>query len=297
MIKYWKSSLVIMQNKAILIASAVLVLSLFVSCNKSKTDAGKGKIIASVKDSYLFESDLMGLISTPVSKDDSIRIVEDFIDKWIHDELVYQKALVNLSKEEKDKTKEIDNYYKALITYEYENKLLQQQLLEEISEEEIESYYTENADQFILRKCIMQVIFLKLKNDAPDLDEVRKWYVSDDNSDHDLLFQYCLGNAELFNLDDEKWFFIDEVSTQIPLAENQCDHFSNNMHLESSDSIYTYLLRIKNIKKEGSVSPLEFEHERIKNTILHKKSLEFIKNVHEEIYTDGIKKKLFKIYE
>ncbi|MBT5530091.1 MAG: hypothetical protein HOK35_13100 [Cytophagia bacterium] len=299
--KYLQNLLPIIQNKAFQLLLSLLFLTSLTGCKylngEKKAGSDHGKTIATVGDVSLFEADLDGIINSFVSHEDSVRIRKNFIDNWIKDELVYQKALSNLTKTEKDKTKEIDNYYRALITYEYENKLIKQQLSDEITEDEIIEYYEKNNDQFILQKCIMQVIFIKLKNDAPDITKVKQWYLSDKNADHDLLFQYCLGNVELFNLDDEKWFFIDDVKVQIPLKSADCISYYNNMSIESSDSLFTYLLRIKKIKKEGGISPIEFEHERIKQTILHKKSLEFLKEVNNQIYTDGIKKKHFKIYE
>ena len=299
--KYLQNLLIITPAKTPQFLLIVFLLMFLTGCQyvnrDKKATPDHGEIIARVHDVYLYESDLQGIISSPVSNEDSIRYINDFVNNWVKKELVYQKALSNLTKLEKNKSKEIENYYRELITYEYENKLIRQQLSDDISDEEITAYYEANPDQFALKKCIMQVVFLKLKNDAPDMNKVKQWYLSDNNADHDLLLQYCIGNAELFNLDYEKWFFIDEVSTQIPMSTSDCSKFYDNMHMESSDSNYTYLLRVRKIKKEGAISPIEFEFERIKKTILHKKSLEFIKEVYNQIYTDGIKKKHFKIYE
>jgi len=275
-------------------------LFLLQSCNLINRRKGenedKGKIIAKVHDLYLYESDLQGIITRPVAKDDSIRIIKEFIDNWVKEQLVFKKALKNLSKGEKNKDKELKDYYKALITYAYESKVVEQRLNKDISEEEINEYYENNKEIFTLDKCLIQARFLKIPADAPDQKAVTRWFTSKKDADYDLLLQYCMGNAIMFNLDEKKWFYYDEINAIIPLDIN-CDQITANKMIEYADSSHIYLLQIEGYKPRGSASPKEFVHENIINAILHKRRLSLINEVHKQIFEEGVSRNYYKIYE
>lgn len=270
--------------------SVFLIVFLFSCKNRSKNDNDQDKkVVVRVHDTYLYENDLENIFVSGMSKEDSIDKRETFINNWIKDQLVFHKALVNLTDEEKDKSDELEKYYQSLITYEYQTKVINQRLQEKVTEEEIQEYYNKNPGYFVLNRCIIRLIFLQLQNNAKDLKKVREWYKSDEVEKRDQLHQYCLVNALQYNLDDTKWFYLDDLQMDIP-GFNSCIDLEQNKSFELSDSNYLYLISIKDVLKEGDQSPIEFEREKIKNIILHKKSTDLIKSIEDQIVEEGIKK-------
>jgi len=299
--KYLRSLSIIINRNKYFTLFLLTILIIAEGCDKGRNaSAGKkekGKIVAEVKGTYLYESDLIQLINKPISKEDSVQMVKDFIDQWIKEQLVFQKAMNNLSNEEKDKEKELQEYYKNLIIYEYENKLVRQKLDTTVSQEEIEQFYENNRSQFVLKKCMLQAIFLKVSKLAPDLDKVRKWYQSNKSEDIDLLHQYCIGNAALFNIDETKWYYYDELTSIMPIANYDCESLRKNQAIELSDSLNYYFISIHEVKPKGTFMPIDFARDLIENTILHQRKTELLKKTREGIYEEGIRKKHFKIYE
>ena len=51
-----------------------------------------------------------------------------------------------------------------------------------------------------------------------------------------------------------------------------------------------YLVRIKKYKIKNSVSPIDLERTRIKNIILNKRKLAFLKKVETELYQNALAK-------
>jgi len=267
---------------------------LFEKDEKQAVDAEK---VAEVHGSILYKSDLKHLFTSYISEKDSIRIVNEFIDQWIRHQLLYQKALSNLTKEEKNKENELEEYYQSLIIYEYEKKIARQQLDTVISEEEKNDFYENNRSQFVLRKCILRSVFLKVINNAPDLNKVRKLIASNNDKDIDLLHQYCVGNAEVFNIDDTKWFYLDEVSNIIPLNADDCSSIAAGQTREINDSLYTYFIKVYEIKAKGAFAPFTFAQEQIESAIIYQRKIELLKKIREKVYEEGIRKKYFKVYE
>ena len=62
-----------------------------------------------------------------------------------------------------------------------------------------------------------------------------------------------------------------------------------------NDKFY-YLVNIKDFKIRESLSPLSFETDNIKNTIINKRKLELIQKMHKEVYDEAVKNNDFKIY-
>ena len=287
-----------MYYKQLLTGSLILLLlSSLLSCSNRKNEKKLGeKVVVKVHDSYLYEKDINNIFVEGLSKEDSIEKRETFINNWIKEQLVFHKALKNLSEEEKNKQEELDKYYHSLITYEYQTKLINQKLSKEVSEQEIQDYYNKNPRYFVLNRCIVRLIFIQLPKNAKNMKDVKKWYKSDEVEKRDKLHQYCLTNALQYNLDDRKWFYMDDLKVDIPGFQT-CSNLSKNSNFELSDSNYIYLVSIKDILKEGDISPLEFEYEQIKNIILHKKSTELIKNIENQIFEEGIKKNYIQYEE
>lgn len=294
-------SIITKRNKhvAVLLLSSSLMIIL-INCSSIKQrdlPEKQGKIIAKVKDKVLYDTDIQHLFKEKLPSDDSIRIVKEYIDKWINQELLFQKALSNLTKDEKNKDKELNEYYQSLVIYEYEKKILIQNLDTTVNEEEITDFYNNNRSQFMLRKCILRGVFFKLRINAPDLQRVRKLYTSRNADDLDILHQYCVGNADFYNMDEKKWYYLDEVSNIIPMNADDCSGLTGRLNEEISDSLYHYFINIFEIKQRGTFAPLEFAREQIITAILYQRKNELIEKIRKDVYNEGVRKKFFKIYE
>ena len=60
-----------------------------------------------------------------------------------------------------------------------------------------------------------------------------------------------------------------------------CINYNSNPYIEIDDSTSTYCVNIKEFRKAGTTSPIEFEKERIKQMILHKRKIELITRMEE----------------
>ena len=99
-----------------------------VSCDYFKQDIDK-KPIARVNESYLFEEDIRELITDETSEEDSILIVNNFINRWATKQLLIDQSLINLPEEQQDQFNElVDEYRIDLFTEAYKNVIVSRQL-------------------------------------------------------------------------------------------------------------------------------------------------------------------------
>lgn len=268
-----------------------------ISCTSENGQNENRKPVARANDSYLYQDDIQNIVPKGTSQKDSIELVKKFIDNWVREQLVIQKAENNLNDAQKNVEKQLEAYRNSLITYTYEKELVKQKLDTTVTNEEIEQYYNNNKSNFELKDNIIKVIYVKVNKKAPGINKLEKWYKSDLTKDKEQLAEYCHQFAENFYLDDNSWLLFDDLLKEIPIQTYNKELFlQNNRLVEVSDSLYNYYLNIKGFKIRNSSSPLSFEKDNIKNIILNKRKLQLVTKMKEDIYNDALNNQNIEIY-
>src|SRR5262245_52684774 len=121
-----------------------LVAFLFItnSCRFfEKQETENRTVIARAYDYKLYDEDLLSVVPSGVSAEDSVANVRNFIDSWTRQKTLLHHAEKSLNDEKKNVTKELEEYRNSLITYAYETDLISKNLDTAISEEEITGFY------------------------------------------------------------------------------------------------------------------------------------------------------------
>ncbi len=268
-----------------------------VSCNTKATKDNNKVAIARAGSSYLYADDIGNIVPKGTPSKDSLELLKKYIDNWIHESLVVQKAENNLTDEQKDVDKQLQDYRNSLITYAYEKELVRQKLDTLISIQDIEKYYAANQNDFQLKDNIIKVIYIKVNKKAPNQAKLKQLYKSDNPKDKEQLAGYCHQFAENFYLDENSWLLFDDLLKEIPIQTYNKELFlQNNRYVEVSDADNNYFLNIKGFKIRNSISPLSFEKENIKNIILNKRKLQLITKMKEDVYNEALNNKKTEIY-
>ncbi len=275
----------------------IILIYFFAGCNNSP-DADVSRVaIAKAGNNYLYADEIKNIVPLNTPAKDSLELLNKYIDNWIHDALVIQKAENNLTDEQKNVEKQLQEYRNSLITYAYENELVKQKLDTTVSDQEIEKYYTSNASDFQLKDNIIKVIYVKVNKKAPNIAKLKQLYKSESPKDKEQLASYCHQFALNFYLDDNSWLLFDDLLKEIPIQTYNKELFlQNNRYVEVSDSTSSYFLNIKGFKTRNSISPLSFEKENIKNIILNKRKLQLISKMKEDVYNDAANNSKIEIY-
>lgn len=273
----------------------LVVISL--ACSSENEDDGK-HAIAKVNNQYLYLEDLDGVVPKDATEEDSTLLMDNYVQSWIKENLILQKAELHLKENQKDFNKQLEDYRKSLIIYSYEKELIKQKLDTTVSLDEIESYYEQNKRRFVLKDDIVKVKYLKVLKTAPKVKKIRKIYKSNKSEDNELLKELAHQYSEKFHLDDSLWILFDELKMEVPLQASQSQGFLKNVkNIEVDDSLSFYFVTIKDYKLEKDVSPLSFELNNIKNIIINRRKLKLINKIKAELYQEAFLDKDIEIYE
>ena len=256
-------------------------------------------MVARAGDAYLYKSDLLGLTSSGMTSQDSLEIVNRFVDDWIKEELFIQEAANNVNIDLGEIERKVAKYRFTLISFEYQKQRIEQMLNREITDDEVVAYYEENLDNFILRQNIVRGRYVKLALEAPKKTDVKRWIKSRREQDLESLRDYCVQFANNYSLEDSTWLKFDEVIKNSPFStiSNKVQFLRTNRYIEEADSAYLYLFKIDEYKISDEVSPLEFVREDIKNIIINKRKVALTKGLENDIYERAKENEDFEIYE
>ena len=143
-------------------------------CGQEHDHKGRTPLVE-VAGEYLYKEDLQAALPFHISKDDSVLFAEHYIKNWVEDVLLFDKAEGNIPDNAKI-AKLVENYRRALIMHTYQEELVNQKLANEISDEEISTYYEKNKELFHTEHPFVKGLFIKVPLHSQDLASVRKWY-------------------------------------------------------------------------------------------------------------------------
>jgi hypothetical protein len=263
----------------------------------TKTEVAGDKILAQVGEKKLLQSEIAQIIPKNIELEDSTLMANDYIRKWVKQELLIQKANENLTLEQKNLTKEIEEYRNSLIIYKYKNELMNQQMDTVVTKTQIEQYYNENPDNFKLNTNIVKAVFIKIPLQVANTKLIKELVDDDSDEGKNALREYSIQYAKSFDFFNDNWVNFDVVKNNIPgNISDEKQFLDRNNQIELKDSIYYYLVTIQDYKLKNELAPVEYVENNIKNLILNKRKIEFLKQVEENVYKEGVRQNKFKIY-
>ncbi|MCB0487357.1 MAG: peptidyl-prolyl cis-trans isomerase [Cyclobacteriaceae bacterium] len=256
------------------------------------------KAVARVNDTYLYLDELEGIVTANTPKEDSAGRMTAYVNSWIRKQLLINEALKRIDINEAEVERKILDYRYSLIGYQFQKLYIQQNLTDSVSDQEIETYYTQNIDNFILKQNIIKGTFIKVPQGAPRVNRVKDLIFSNKQKDRDDLRSYCLSFSSAYHLSDSSWIEFDKLVVNSPLAEipNKIQFLKSYPYYETSDAGFLYYLKIDAYKISDNVSPLEFVKEDIKNIIINKRKVELARKLEEEVYENAAESKDFEIF-
>ena len=245
---------------------------------------------------FLYQEDMEQALPYGISGADSVRFVEKFVQKWLEEQALYEKAEHNVRGDEKIE-RMVSEYRRTLVMNNYEHMLLLQKMNEELTEEELQGYYEENKQLFILEESVIKGVLIKVPIASPGLKDLKKWYKDKSDEALEELEKYAFRNSVLYEYFYEHWVPVSELEGKIivNLAELSSD-FDSHRNIEVEDGEYCYLLHIDEFIPEGKEMPYDLARHEIINLLANKRRVEFMNKVKQDLYNQSMEMGRIKYY-
>ncbi len=269
----------------------------FVSCDffKKKDDR---QPIARVNDAYLYKEDVADLVPEGASKQDSLVIVNAYINRWARQLLLMDGALLNLSeKKQEDFSKLIEQYKNDLYTKAYLEALVKKNIDTVVNIDEAKVFYDANKESFKLNDDLLQLRYISLPLNPIDLDTITNRFRRFEAKDKRYLDSISL-QFRSYSLNDSLWVKFSQVVEKVPVVtqESKGQLLKKSNFLQLKDSLNLYLMQVNDIRLQNDYAPLEYVNKSIKQIVINKRKLELIKQLENDISKDAIKNNKFQIY-
>jgi uncharacterized protein YeeX (DUF496 family) len=254
--------------------------------------------VAEVGKVVLHYDELPQLIRSGMSHEDSIAIIQNYVNRWAKRELLLQRAENNLPQETRNEiASQLEETRANLVIYHYQRQMMLEKMDTVLSDAELENYYAANEKSFILNSNIIKALFIKLPAETPDIERIKTLARSNDQNDLQTLERICYQFAEKFDDFNEDWVLMDRLSLELPQDIQNAENFlRRTTFYESADSLSLYLVSIRDYRLRSTLAPFEFVKDDIKRIIINSRRFEFIQSLENAIYNEALKEKSFKIY-
>ena len=279
-----------MKKHPLFISISILIFS----CSNINND-NSNDLIARAGENFLYQNNLPSFSS----RQDSLLRYKNFIELWAKEKLLYDLSITNLSQSKKNELDLLIEKFKIdLYINSYKDLIVNSRIDSIVTNEEIESYYNANIDNFALNETLLKYRYLKVPSDNININRIRRYIQRLSNDDRDFLDSLNFQFAEL-KVNDSVWFAERDVISSIEFINqtNKSNFMRVNRLYEIKDDQYINYFIVKDLLKSGNIPPLSYLYDRIKLNIINQRKIDLIENINKEILNDALKSSKYEIYK
>ena len=286
-----------MRRGIYIIASISIVLPALSSCRAISSFLRGGEVVAEVSGEKLYRSDLDAVIPKGISQEDSTYLARQYINTWASEMVYLGIAEQQLSKTEKDVTKELEDYRKSLLKYRYEQLYVNERLDTAVSDDLVEEYYNAHQEKFVLGRPLVKARFLSISDESPAKDQIRKRMSSGEVEDLIEADSLAYSSALKFTTWSDEWVDVTVLAREFQLDYETLLGQVKNKWIEKVDTLgVARLAYIPEIIRKGEVAPLEYSAPAIKDIIISSRKQTLISTLEQDLLKDARENGQFVIY-
>ena len=272
----------------------IFTVLLLTSCSNI-SDNNSNDLIARAGENFLYQNQLPSFSS----EQDSILRYLNYIETWAKEKILYDLSLTNLSQSKKNDLDLLVEKYKVdLYINSYKDLIVNSRIDSIVTDQEIESFYNMNIDNFKLNENLLKYRYLKVPSDNINISRIRRYIQRLNESDREFLDSLNFQFADL-KINDTMWFTEREVISSIEFInqKNKSNYMRINRLYEFEDDQYTNYFIVKDLLKSGNIPPLSYLYDRIKSNIINQRKLNLIQNINKEILNDALKSSKYEVFK
>ena len=274
-----------------------IIVFLISSCNLFESKPVSA--IAKYKSNYLFFEDIEKYIPKNLSEKESLLSVENEIAKWAKNHILIEQANINLDNDKKNYLSGmVKEYSDELFSFHYKEKIVKSLMDTVINQNSIDRYYKQNKINYKLNEDIVKARFIKISNENFEIPNIRNRFRRFNKSDISFLDSISL-QFSAYSFNDSIWINKDVFFSKFPKVRDYVKNniVKKNLFYQLEDSLELYLIKVNQSALRNDIAPKDYFEPTLRQILVNKKKLEFIRNFENELYINAIQTKDLEIYE
>ena len=269
------------------------------SCGRFIKDDAENPAVARVGNVFLYADDINKLLPEDFTPQDSAALVTNYINNWAIKQLLLTKAEINLPEEQLQEFEDlVTDYRMDLYTRAYREALVLQAQDTTVTESQLQSIYEKEKENFKLKEKLVQLRFVELPLQFLNKDEVTERLQRFDEDD--LYYLDSIGvQFRKLNFNDSLWVPLERVMEEIPplTYDNEGQYLKKSQFFELEDAMGVYLGIVNDVMEPNEIAPLPYVEPTIKQILLNRRKLEYLRKLETELIDEATKDKTFEVYE
>lgn len=265
-----------------------ILLSVCAACRKNSDP-----VVAQVYQYKLYASEVKSGMPVGLSPEDSLAMVQDFIDSWVKEKLVLHEAEKRLSPREKNFDKEMTEYRNSLLINKYYEKLWQKDTAnKQVTSREISEFAHTLDDRYTVEKEIVRVNYAKIPSSHPALPRAKEILFDEGRRrEEKTALENLLGDTIEYLLDDDAWLYLDDLQNEVAfqIDAGKAAQKGEVIRIEKSVGDNTILLVILDYRSQRSVNETKEERASAGMLLMNQRKAQFINQYIQELYEKAVK--------
>ena len=271
-----------------IIAIIGIVLPALSSCRAISDLLHNGEVVAQVGKERLYRSDIDEVVPKGISVEDSIALARQIIDVWASDRIYLAIAEEQLSKAEKDVSRELEDYRISLLKYRYEQLYVNERLDTAVSDDKVEEYYESHKDNFRLERPLVKARFLRIHTESPMLETIRKKMNSSDANDLLEADSLAFSSAMMFTTWKDQWQDVIVLAREMGMPyDAMLGQLKNGWVRQDDTTGVTNMAYVSAMVRTGEHAPIEYSADRIKDIIISTRKQALLSSLEQDLLKDA----------
>ncbi len=274
----------------------LLVLVYGAGCRRFINPLTGDKMLARAGDEVLSVSEVKGIFTPGMTPEDSLKLLEKYVDMWVKRQLKIQQAEKLFPESMPDVERMVQEYRGSLLGVKLDNYYTEGKVDTAFSSKEIFDYYTDNRADFLLDRSIVRARLVKVPDDyrqRTKVKEMLRWETEERKQD---FVDFCQKNG--FEMREMAvWTDFSDLLAVLPASRNKSDEQvlrADGVQEYRDGDTWTYLL-VTDRRVAGDALPLERAQEAIKRMLANRRRTELIRAYEDSIYMEAQKNKTIVI--
>ena len=252
--------------------------------------------IARVGEQYLYRSQLHDLMaqSNQVADQDSTQLAAYHIKQWAIAQLLTATADSLPPDRQQFIEQQVAEYRRSLLRYEDEKQLSAADTT--IADTTLNAYYAQHADEWKLKQHALKATYMVTDRKAPEQFLPRKmFFEADTDTVIKHLQTYCAQYGNQCQLNPQ-WMTWNELRQLMPLPKQNTENFIRQKKYETTDSIYSYWLRISDRAAEGTTAPIEYCRPQLRDALRHQQRHHNLQEILQQRYQKALEQGMVEVF-
>lgn len=271
-----------------------LLCGILCSCSLIHND----EVVARAAGRRLYRSEVVKFIPPGLPASDSLALARQYINAWAGELILTSMAQKQLSKSERDVSREIEDYRSSLLKYRYEQHYLRERLDTAVSDEQIEEHYRANIALYRLDVPIVKARYVRFPSSCPLRESIIERLSSDSEEDAVVLDSLSWSVVGKFTDYGGRWVDMVTLSRDFGMDYGTLIAAMRNALIDLVDEQGTEnVAYVSAITPSGRPAPLEYCSERIRDAIISQRKHVLSSTLEQDLLNDALENGTFVIYD